>query len=35
MDREDLMGELMGPGNLAAGGVDGVEMERSPRRTPA
>jgi hypothetical protein len=31
------MGDLIGPGNfkVAADGVDGVEMERSPRRTPA
>jgi hypothetical protein len=31
------MGSLIGPGDckLAADGVDGVEMDRSPRRTPA
>jgi hypothetical protein len=29
------MGDLIGPGDLAADGVDGVEMEQSPRRTPA
>jgi hypothetical protein len=31
------MGDLIGPGDfkVAADGVDGVEMERNPRRTPA
>ena len=32
----DLMGDLIGLSDLsAADGVDGVEMERSPRRTLA
>jgi hypothetical protein len=36
-DKGYLMGNLIGPDDftLAADGVDGVEMERSPRRIPA